>query len=95
MLLVVFEPREMKFDCWPEAVPPTFERSIVMPGARSRITHGSRADGMFCSMSWEKVDSVPRCRVLMSGLSLVTVTVSWIAEISSCALICALKPVAT
>src|SRR5437762_12047206 len=33
-------------DCCPDWLPPTFSRSITMPGVCSRITHGSRADGI-------------------------------------------------
>jgi hypothetical protein len=46
LLLPVAAPREMYMDCCPDWLPPTLERSIVMPGVRSSITHGSRADGL-------------------------------------------------
>ena len=49
---------------------------MKMPGVRSSMTHGSRADGMFCSVSRSNVEFVPVSRVSTSGLAPVTVTVS-------------------
>ena len=86
-------PRATKFDCWPDALPPTFCRSIATPADCSMMTHGSRADGMLCSDSWLNRVFLPVSRRSTSGDSPVTVTVSWSWEISIAALICALKPI--
>ena len=59
------------------------------------MTHGSRADGMFCRVSRSKVDLVPVAFVSTIGLSPVTVTVSWTVESSICCEISALKPTVT
>src|SRR5216110_132297 len=32
-------------DCWPDSDPPTFTRSMMMPGTVCMTTHGSRPDG--------------------------------------------------
>ena len=63
-----------------------------MPGVRSSMTHGSRADGTFCSCSCVKLLLVPVLRVSTSGASLETVTVSWSAETSRVALVVVLPP---
>ena len=63
-----------------------------MPGVFSSITHGSRADGMFCMVSRSKLVLVPVSLVSMSGLSPVTVTVSWMDESSISPLMAARKP---
>ena len=65
-----------KLACWPEALPPTFCTLITMPGVCSRMTHGSRADGMASSSSLPKLVPSVFERVSMIGLSPVTVTVS-------------------
>ncbi len=39
--------------CCPDRLPPTFEPLMIMPGVCSRITHGSRAVGIFSSASFE------------------------------------------
>ena len=88
-------PRDTKFDCWPDMLPPMFSRSMAMPAVCWRMTHGSRADGMFWSWSTVNVDLVPVCFVSMIGLSPVTVTVSWTADTPSCVLTLALKPTVT
>ena len=66
-----------------------------MPGVVSSMTHGSRADGMFCIVSRSNVDDVPISRVSTSGLAPVTVTVSCTVESSIAALTCARKPMVT
>ena len=67
----------------------------MMPGVRSSMTQGSRADGMFCIVSRSNVDFVPVSRVSTSGLAPVTVTVSCTVESSSAPLTCARKPMVT
>src|SRR5437667_102117 len=44
--------------CWPERLPPTFAPLITMPGVCSIITHGSRALGIFSSMSLVKLADI-------------------------------------
>src|SRR6478736_921873 len=50
---VVPAPFASTFDCWPDSAPPTLTRSTTTPGTVCSTTHGSRADGMFCSCSYE------------------------------------------
>ena len=68
---------------------------MMMPGVRSSMTQGSRADGMFCIVSRSKVVFVPASRVSTSGLAPVTVTVSCTVESSSAPLTWARKPIVT
>ena len=68
---------------------------MVMPGVRSSMTHGSRAEGMFCIVSRSNVDFVPVSRVSTSGLAPVTVTVSCTVESSRAPLTWARKPMVT
>lgn len=44
-----------KLACCPDWLPPTFWTFITMPGVYSRITHGSRADGIASSSSLPKL----------------------------------------
>ena len=81
-----------KLACWPEALPPTFCTFMTMPGVCSRMTHGSRADGIFSSNSFPKLVPSVLERMSMMGLSPVTVTVSWRLDSSSRPLTSALKP---
>ena len=78
--------------CCPERLPPTLAPLITMPGVCSIITHGSRALGIFSSMSLVKLADIVVDVVSTTGLSPVTVTVSCTVEISSPALTSALKP---
>ena len=82
-----------KLACCPDWLPPTFSTLITIPGVCSRITHGSRAEGIASSSSLPKL--VPSAADLVSttGLSPVTVTVSCTDAISMRPLISALKPV--
>ncbi len=80
---LIAAPRATKFDCWPDALPPTFWRSIATPAACSRMTHGSRAEGMLWSASCVKRLVLPVSFRSTSGVSPVTVTVSSTLEISS------------
>ena len=59
------------------------------------MTHGSRAEGIDCSISVVKVCFVPVCLVSTMGDSPVTVTASVRLETLSCALTFALKPTVT
>ena len=68
---------------------------MMMPGVRSSMTQGSRADGMFCIVSRSNVALVPVSRVSTSGLAPATVTVSWTVESSIAAFTCARKPMVT
>ena len=63
-----------------------------MPGVCSRITHGSRAEGIASSSSFPKFVPSVTDRVSTTGLSPVTVTVSWTVDSSIRALISALNP---
>ncbi len=88
-------PRATKLDCWPDALPPTFWRSMATPAACSMMTHGSRAEGML----W-RVSCVNRLVLLVSrrsttGVSPLTVTVSCTVEISRAALIWTFAPIST
>jgi hypothetical protein len=65
---------------------------MVMPGVRSSITQGSRADGSVCIVSRSNVVETPVSRVSMSGLSPVTVTVSCTVDNSSVPLTWARNP---
>ena len=64
-----------------------------MPGVCSRITHGSRADGMASRTSLLKFEPSAADLVSTTGLRPETVTVSSTDEISSRTLISALNPV--
>ena len=64
-----------------------------MPGVCSRITHGSRADGMASRTSLLKFEPSVADLVSTTGLTPETVTVSSTDEISSRTLISALNPV--
>ena len=86
-------PRATKFDCCPDALPPTFWRSIATPAACSMMTHGSRADGMLCSASWLNRLVLLLSRRSTTGVSPLTVTVSCTVEICSAALICTFAPI--
>ena len=66
-----------------------------MPGVRSSMTQGSRAEGMSRIVSRLKVVEVPVSRVSTIGLSPVTVTVSCTDDNSSAALTWARKPMVT
>ena len=76
-------PRATKLDCWPDALPPTFWRSIATPADCSMMTHGSRADGMLCRASCVKRFVLLVSRKSTIGVSPDTVTVSSTEEISS------------
>ena len=69
-------PLAMKFDCCPDSAPPTLTRSTMTPGTVCSTTHGSRADGTFCSSSTVMWVSVLWRRGSMTGASLETSTVS-------------------
>ena len=86
-------PRATKFDCWPDALPPTFWRSIATPADCSMMTHGSRAVGMLCSASWLNRVDRPVSRMSTSGAAPETSTVSAMAPTSSVPFTCALKPI--
>ena len=68
---------------------------MKMPGVRSSMTHGSRADGMFCIVSRSNVEAVPVSRVSTSGLAPVTVTVSCTVDSSRLPFTWARKPMVT
>ena len=68
----------------PRLAAPTFMRSIEMLGTRWSMTHGSRADGMFCKDSRSNVVFAAVALVSTIGLSPLTVTVSWTVEMASC-----------
>ena len=76
-------------------LPPMFSRSIAMPAVCWRMTHGSRAEGMLCSISVVNVCFVPALFVSTIGLSPVTVTVSCTVDTPICVLTFALKPTVT
>ncbi len=78
--------------CWPDRLPPTFDPLISTPGVCSRMTHGSRADGILSSASLLKLAEIAVDRVSTTGLSPLTVTVSWTVEMSILVSISALKP---
>jgi hypothetical protein len=59
---------------------------MTMPGVCSRMTQGSRADGIFSSMSLLKFVPIVVDFVSTMGLSPLTVTVSCTVETSSLAL---------
>ncbi len=90
---LIAAPRATKFDCWPDMLPPTFWRSIATPADCSRITHGSRADGMLCSASCVKRVVRDVSFTSTSGVSAVTEIASSTAEISRAWLIWALRPI--
>jgi len=93
---IVFPPLSpctVKLDCCPDAEPPTFCCDMTTPGVCSRMTHGSRAEGRLSSICLLKVSPVFTAVVSTTGLSPETVIVSSTVEMSSRALISALKPV--
>jgi hypothetical protein len=52
-------PMALKLVCWPDRLPPTLAPLMIIPGVCSMITHGSRAFGIFSSVSLVKLaDSV-------------------------------------
>ena len=65
-----------------------------MPAVCCRMTHGSRAEGMLCSISVVNVCFVPALFVSTTG-SPVTVTVSWTVDTPICVLTFALNPTVT
>jgi hypothetical protein len=65
---------------------------MTMPGVCSRMTHGSRADGMASSRSLPKFVPSVFDFVSTTGLIPETVTVSSTVDTSSLALISALNP---
>ena len=70
-------PLPMNPDCCPDSDPPTFTRSVMMPGTDCITTHGSRAVGTSCSSCKDTVVAVVSFFVSMTGDSAVTFTVSW------------------
>ncbi len=95
LVLPGLAPRDTKFDCWPDMLPPMFSRSIAMPAVCWRMTQGSRAEGIDWSISVVNVCFVPVCFVSTMGDSPVTVTASVRFDSLSCVLMLALKPTVT
>ena len=94
-VLAGLAPRDTKFDCWPDMLPPMFSRSMAIPAVCWRMTQGSRAEGMLWSISVVNVCLVPVLFVSTIGLSPVTVTVSCTVETPIWVVRLALKPTVT